>query len=347
MQNYKSFEVIFVDFGSSIPNAALARQTVEKYPFCRYVYNDTRGYPWNRSWALNTGARLTSANFTLTTDVDIIFPPDFLEIAMQNARQDRVLYCAPHLLPKGFSDWRNISSYVGKFPMGGSGFKGGCQLISRDVFQRLEGFDENYRYWGIEDRDFNLRMLASGLEEMWLSDRTAIFHQWHEKVNYNTRNVMPEGYWGRMTLYTYTKSTLPQGRRNWGKLYTTEERKIFSFLDFENKKLADLPNLILFTEPAFKNYSVGSMVQKFCALPAGSAMAIHHAFYPELRPFLDHFLELTNKALALMNINTRLDYGCNRLHSYLAEFIENSTGLISDYYLGFPHQDGVSLIMRA
>ncbi|MDQ7034165.1 MAG: hypothetical protein Q9P01_04825 [Anaerolineae bacterium] len=52
----------------------------------------------------------------MTTDVDMIYPPDFLDVFMAQAEENLEILCiAPHLLPENFSDWANINAYRGKF----------------------------------------------------------------------------------------------------------------------------------------------------------------------------------------------------------------------------------------
>src|SRR3954467_4714663 len=81
-QTVKDFSVIFIDYGSNDSFKQGVQKIVEEYSFCKYVYNDSRGMPWNRSHALNTGIRLTETDFVFTADIDMIFETHFVETLM-------------------------------------------------------------------------------------------------------------------------------------------------------------------------------------------------------------------------------------------------------------------------
>lgn len=123
-QTFRDFEVLFVDYGSQSQTAVAVRSVVEQYDFARYIYTETRGYPWNRSHALNIGGKQATGTYLMTTDVDMIYPPDFLDVFMAHAAEDRELHIAPHLLPQDFTDWDNAPAYRGQLQTGTSSMRG-------------------------------------------------------------------------------------------------------------------------------------------------------------------------------------------------------------------------------
>ena len=347
-QTFQDFQAILVDYGSDTKQAIATHQIVMQFPFCQYVYSETRGYPWNRSRALNIGARLSTTEYVMTTDVDIIFPPNFLEIVTRNVHPERVLYCHPHYLPNGFQDWDNLHSYLGKLSVGNINARGGCQVIQRQVFFQLGGFDEYYQYWGVEDRDLHHRLMSLGLQELWLNDQTHIFHQWHAQADYSTSNFMPQGFWGRANVHYHRHlHELTRNDSHWGHIHRSDERSVFKYLDFEKQQLIPGSELVTLENQVFRNEPLSDFVRVFFELPSGYALAVNHAYFPVRRRFLDILIQILNKAIYFTNMDSRIDYNFNRLHSFVSEFIEFNPDLVADYYLGFPVSRGMSILVRA
>jgi glycosyltransferase involved in cell wall biosynthesis len=348
-QTFHDFEVIFVDYGSASATARAVRSIVERYAFCRYIYTETRGYPWNRAQALNVGARLAESDYVLTSDVDMIFPKQFVQVVMDQAHPHKVLYCYHHFLPKDFSDWDHLDDYAGKLPTATRHAYGPCQCITRELFYQMRGFDEYYRYWGAEDSDMNARLGLLGLEEVWLVDKTHLFHQWHLPVNYDTREFMPEGLWGRMQIHRFRNQN--QSIRNserWGRIYSSEDRPALRFLDLEHSRLYECDDLAILDLPPNRNHSLSRLALYFWnTLPSGHAVAVDHAFYPHSNKLADRLLRYQRRALRALGRSAEIDYRPNRLHSFLVDFIEQNEDMIADYYLDFPALDGVSLLVKA
>jgi glycosyltransferase involved in cell wall biosynthesis len=56
----------------------------------------------------------------------------------------------------------------------------GCNIgVWRDDLERLNGFDENYVGWGLEDCDLQLRLSQLGVRFRSILGRTAAYHLWH------------------------------------------------------------------------------------------------------------------------------------------------------------------------
>jgi GT2 family glycosyltransferase len=51
--------------------------------------------------------------------------------------------------------------------------------IWRDDYERVNGFDENFVGWGLEDRDLQLRLSRLGLRFNSILGNTAAYHMWH------------------------------------------------------------------------------------------------------------------------------------------------------------------------
>src|SRR5262249_23663687 len=46
-------------------------------------------------------------------------------------------------------------------------------------FERVNGFDENFRGWGCEDDDFGRRLRAAGVRPVSILNHTCLYHLWH------------------------------------------------------------------------------------------------------------------------------------------------------------------------
>lgn len=228
VQTRNDFYVNFVDYGSQTVNASTVRELTDSFEFCRYFYSDTRGHPWNRARALNIGIRHAQSEFVLTTDVDMIFAPNFVEAVLEAQDGHTLIHCAPHWMPEGFSKWSALIHYRDKFPVGDRSQRGGCQCAPYKAIVEIGGFDESYEYWGTEDRDIFKRLLQSGLSELWVDDITSIYHQWHPREQ---RHV-PRGYAQRW-VEPYLKrvgAELTRNNSSWGLIVTRDDRELFSLL---------------------------------------------------------------------------------------------------------------------
>ena len=227
-QTCKDFHVNFVDYGSQTRNARAVRELTDSLDFCRYFYSDTRGQPWNRSRALNIGVRRSRTKFVLTTDVDMIFAPNFVEEVLKAQDGQVVVQCAPRWLPEAFA---YSGTRVGSWdtcPIGDRAQKGGCQCVPYDAMVKIGGFDESCEYWGAEDRDLHKRLLRFGLSERWVNNSTSIYHQWHP----SERGNVPRGYAQRW-IEPYLQridGEITRNNSSWGHIVSRVERKINELL---------------------------------------------------------------------------------------------------------------------
>lgn len=233
-QTDQDFTVIMVDYGSSESNAKQYKNICARYPFCQYVFTATQGWPFNRSHALNTGIRISTADYIITTDVDIIFRDNFVATARKHAANNIMLHCRSVWLPKHQQEWPQILQTPLQACVTGNGDALGiCIGAPKAAFEHLRGFDEALEFYGGEDRDLHKRLLAYGLQEKWLDSETSLFHQWHPI----TRGGMPQNYYEEF-LEPYLATHAQEMVRNtngWGKIVTIAQRPLLQ-LDAEGKR---------------------------------------------------------------------------------------------------------------
>jgi len=231
-QTCQNFEMVLVDYGSQMPSSSRIQQLVTGYPFCRYIYSDTRGWPWNRSAGLNTGARVSRGNVLFLTDVDIIYPPQFVERILKHQGSDVFFASACFRSPKGFRQWELLArdGFSGSWPE----MKGkGLMCCPRQALEAVGGLDEKFAYWGAEDHDFAERLARFGLKELNLPE-IHCYHQWHPHLIYQLPLSVQ---FNNLTRYHGGKSggrIRANEHRDWGRVVRREERPIYQFVDPEH-----------------------------------------------------------------------------------------------------------------
>ncbi|MDX1406521.1 MAG: glycosyltransferase, partial [Saprospiraceae bacterium] len=227
-QTYRDFELIFVDYGSDDDYAHAVAAMTSGYPWCRHIYNDTRGMLWNKSHAVNTGMRLAGGEYVLSTDIDLIYTRDVLANAMEQAGPDKQLFSLAFMLPENFSAYDQLETdRPVRFEESPYQSIGMFHLLSREVFtEQLGGLDEFYCIWGREDTDGYVRGRNAGLASYWMDNRRhPLYHQWHPTYTASHPKFM-KLWWEDLVVYFETKrDEVNRHQKNWGRLLTTEMRK--------------------------------------------------------------------------------------------------------------------------
>jgi glycosyltransferase involved in cell wall biosynthesis len=153
-QDFDSFEVVFVDDGSTDGTAGIARS----FPV-RYVHQENQGLPSAR----NAGLRLARAELVAFADDDDLLPPTKLSVQVRYLDEHPEIGCVLGRQEWIVEDGVEPPELV-RDPIFGE--LGGIQLVSamfrRTVLNRLGGFDPTYLY--AEDRDLFIRMRELGIE---------------------------------------------------------------------------------------------------------------------------------------------------------------------------------------
>jgi glycosyltransferase involved in cell wall biosynthesis len=153
-QDFESFEVVFVDDGSTDWTGEIAKA----FPL-RYVHQQNKGLPAAR----NAGLATAEGELIAFLDDDDLLPPTKLGI------QSRYLLDHPGTgCVLGRQEWivegRVEPPQLKRDPIYGE--PGGIQLVTamirRDVLEQVDGFDPSYRY--AEDRDLFIRLREHGVE---------------------------------------------------------------------------------------------------------------------------------------------------------------------------------------
>lgn len=125
--------------------------------------------PFNRSWSINYAYKKFVQDYDthfLFTDIDLIFPPDFLVhttkiLGQINGIVIPKLFYLTHESSKASLTYIDLS--VEKSSAWRTFYSGSC-FCPITLFEEVHGFDEMYIGWGAEDNDFINRILSVNAE---------------------------------------------------------------------------------------------------------------------------------------------------------------------------------------
>lgn len=338
-QTNPNFELIFVDYGSSEKYRAQVQPLAKSFPFVRYFYTDTRGMFWNRSHALNTGVGHTKADYLITIDIDLIFPNNFIEITHAAISDTHYLRYSYYYLPKGFKHfdllnnpsnnlWQTLEKTSTETNYGVLGFHKG-------VFQKVGGYDEFYRMWGLEDIDFAQRIEKEGVLSKGFVQGVYIYHQWHKK----SQPALPAGWYEQMRKYYIAKHNPASDTQVHHSMALVSERPALQV--FLNNTLLHHHN---FSFEFPKAQSLSRFNYEFHLLKSKECLAVRQAFEVIKNPqtsWLSRFLNSFNQILAKVGVSYRWvdieTYNSEtitkqEIKDFLFYFLVNYQAEILDYY---------------
>jgi len=212
-QSNNDFELIVADDGSTADTAELVKRFAAHAPFrVSYVWQEDLGY--RLAAVRNRAVAGADADYIVFTDGDCIPSRNFMREHRRLAEPgwflsgSRVLLsevCTRTLLERGSSmrqwtwfDWvraRGRGDVNRLIPLmrlpDGSWRKGHahkwegaktCNLsLWRDDLIRVNGLDESYSGWGLEDSDLVIRLLHAGVRNKSARFAAPVFHLWHRE----------------------------------------------------------------------------------------------------------------------------------------------------------------------
>jgi glycosyltransferase involved in cell wall biosynthesis len=210
-QEARDFELIVADDGSTADTRAVVEGYAARAPFpVRHVWHEDRGF---RAGAIrNRAIAATRAEYVVFTDGDCVPRRSFVSRHRALAERGRFLAGNRMLLSPAFTqrvlterlpihawsagqwlaarlrgDVNRLLPLVTlpdgpartRHPRRWEGVKT-CNLSAwRDDLLRVNGFDEAYSGWGLEDSDLVIRLLHAGVGHKSARFATPLFHLWH------------------------------------------------------------------------------------------------------------------------------------------------------------------------
>lgn len=175
------YEIIVVDNNSVDNTKEVVNQYVQSNKNLRYIFESKSGASPTR----NSGARKANSDILLFLDDDMIAESNLLteHIKSHENHFGSVLGFFKDEWGDGdnnFLKYLNKSGVQNKFPekdnsiVGYEYFYTGCISVRKDLFDMVNGFDENFQYYGVEDIDLGYRMYCYGNKILY--NKNAITH---------------------------------------------------------------------------------------------------------------------------------------------------------------------------
>lgn len=208
------FEVVVTDDGSQDQTLRLITEAARRVPFpLTFTTHQHDGFRLAR--CRNEGAAASSAPYLLFTDGDCILPPNHLRIHLAARRPGRIVAGDCLRLDAAASarvdaDALRAARFPARLPVGERlrlGLKGlraklyeaartplrprlsGNNIgLWRDDYEQVNGFDEQFVGWGLEDHDLQVRLERLGLRAWSILLHTAPVHLWHAPAPSFARN---------------------------------------------------------------------------------------------------------------------------------------------------------------
>jgi glycosyltransferase involved in cell wall biosynthesis len=239
-QTDQRFELLVADDGSTDDTRKLVMEYAvrSKFPL-RHIWQEDLGF--RAAAARNRAIAASRADYILFTDGDCIPPRDFVAQHCRLAEPGYFLSGNRMLLSEAFTrqaltqhlplherglaawlrprlrgdinrwlpmlrlpdgDWRRSA------PQRWAGAKT-CNLSAwRDDLVRINGLDESYSGWGLEDSDLVIRLLHAGVRHKNARFAAPVFHLWHRE---NDRSRLPENQRQLDTLLASERITAQLG----------------------------------------------------------------------------------------------------------------------------------------
>ncbi len=151
--------------------------------------------PWCKPHALNTGilAADPAISFVMTMDADMMLADNLVECVLADLREDpdRIVLCQSSDLPQDCALPDDPEAIRAQFlelarqaQLRGAYGTGGIQAMRRSFVVEVRGWDEDMLWWGALDTDMVRRAEAAGMRVSWVTERTAMLHQWHPRKHH-------------------------------------------------------------------------------------------------------------------------------------------------------------------
>ncbi len=171
-QEFKEFELIvteYTDEEAMFPYKELAD---------KYIVS-VCDKPFNKSWIVNQAVKEASHNYVAILDADNLFGTNFTRLVAEFTKSYKVFQCAnrSYLQPGPDNPLERVINFNEKRALMG------CWCISKDVFWKVGGMNENYFGYGAEDNDMWIRANELDKIQEMQYNLTHSYHPWSQAPN--------------------------------------------------------------------------------------------------------------------------------------------------------------------
>lgn len=190
-QTIQSFEVLFIDYGSTAFYKEAVSELLKQFPKISYHYSYVEKQPWSRAKAVNIGIKLLKTPYVFIADIDMIFKQNFIEKILTQAKPNQSTYFKVGFLDKQFT---NFSLEFEDIPVAFESEVGaqGLSLFAVQALNEINGFDEFYHFWGAEDADVHVRLQNAGYDVFFYKSEILMLHQWHPSYRSREQKIITQ-----------------------------------------------------------------------------------------------------------------------------------------------------------
>ncbi len=323
-----------------------------------YIYHNSKGQFWNKSHAFNLAfdfikknnlqENILNAEYLLLLDVDLVLEKNVLAKIWEIRNENQTFILPFYRLPKNilandaFSNPLEIQNSLKNTLICASG----NIFFYEKWLEKVGGFDEFYRFWGMEDNDFLKRLENAGSKIVFLeNEKLPIFHQWHPVLS----QILPKGWQTQINAYfekTQNNISITPPLGVWGVNRITEN----IFLDFFNQNfdknaVTDCP-IIELKSPFEKSFL--EVTSAFFGLEKGKSLIFfgntdffqkteskkNKTFFQKIIKFLNNFFQKIKFSYRFIDVITHeLGYlSPLQLRDWVFYFVLTHEKFLEDYY---------------
>lgn len=178
-----NMEIVVVNYGSNVEHTKSINEIATSYHAS--IINVPYLGMWNKSHALNIALRACTTQYFMSTDVDMVYKPNFIAQVLAHLNSYSFISCQCKYLLDNYTkilkppiDWVTIDKAIAG--MSKSGAVGACFAVETKWLQKVRGWDQFYQGWGREDIDIATRAQQDGLQQTWITGVTSFYHQYHD-----------------------------------------------------------------------------------------------------------------------------------------------------------------------
>ena len=184
-QDYKDFELVVIEDGSSVTSEDICTQYAEKFPI-HYHFKKNEGPSIGR----NMGASLAKGDYLIFTDSDCILPPNYLSLISNSITDEYQGYGGPDESHPDFNNMQKAISYSMTSLLTTGGIRARKKneknyvlrsfnmTILKEAFLKMGGFPATKLHPG-EDTIFGIDFLQAGYKTKIIPEA----HVYHKRRN--------------------------------------------------------------------------------------------------------------------------------------------------------------------
>ena len=225
-QSLRDFELVVADDGSGPETRAVMQKHAHGYPVpLKHVWHPDVGF--RKAMIMNRAALASEGRWLVFSDGDCLPSRTFVEQHLGASAPNTYLVGGHIRMSKAYSEaltpdavergeYETAGTLAERVGLWGLHAKSLCYIalrkrrkpklygmnfsLGRDVFFRLNGFDQNFVNSAKDDSDLRNRMQLAGVRARSLWHRARVFHLWHPP--HKTRKIWKEGddYYNRPDL---------------------------------------------------------------------------------------------------------------------------------------------------